>query len=76
MTGFDDELEHVCAWGRWSSGAARNDATMVADGPGERSLPRVRSTTADPSPRRVHGCRRLRLVADSGAGPRILRPVT
>jgi len=72
MTGFDDELDHICAWGRWRSGDALNDATLVPE-PGREPV-RPRASTASPArPRR--GGRRLRLVADHGAATSVLRPV-
>jgi hypothetical protein len=74
MTGFDDELDHICAWGRWRSGDALNDATLVPD-PGREPLrPRVSPVgPAGARPRR--GSRRLRLVTDHGAATSLLRPV-
>ena len=62
MTRFDDELDYVCAWGRWRIDQARNDSVL----PIERRNP--------PAPRArviVHGApnalrrgrARLRLVA-------------
>jgi hypothetical protein len=72
MTGFDDELDHICAWGRWRSGDALNDATLVPDPGREPVRPRV-STAWPARPRR--GSRRLRLVADRGASTSLLRPV-
>jgi len=73
MTGFDDELDHVCAWGRWHSGDALNDATVVPDSGREPAPPRT-ATTA-PAGARVRRARRLRLVTDHGAATSLLRPV-
>ena len=73
MTGFDDELDHVCAWGRWHSGDALNDATVVPDSGHETVRPRA-VTTVPAGARARHG-RRLRLVTDHGAATSVLRPV-
>jgi len=75
MTGFDDELDHVCAWGRWRSGDALNDATLAPDPGRDPGRPRVPSGAAVPLARRSRGTRRLRLVADRGAPTAVLRPV-
>ena len=73
MTGFDDELDHVCAWGRWHSGAALNDATAVPD-PGREPV-RPREATTWTAGARARRGRRLRLVTDHGAATSVLRPV-
>ena len=60
MTRFDDQLDYVCAWGRWRIDQARNEAVLPAE---RRPPPR--------KPEAVHGTRnevrrgraRLRLVA-------------
>jgi hypothetical protein len=64
MTRFDDELEYVCAWGRWRIDQARNDSVLPAE----------RRHAPPPRERVVHGARkplrrgraRLRLVAGAG----------
>ena len=33
MTRFDDELEYVCAWGRWRIDQARNEPVLHASEP-------------------------------------------
>ena len=73
MTGFDDELDHVCAWGRWHSGDALNDATVVPD-PGREPV-RPRTATTAPAGARARRARRLRLVTDHGAATSLLPPV-
>jgi hypothetical protein len=73
MTGFDDELDHVCAWGRWHSGDALNDATAVPD-PGREPV-RPREATTWTAGARARRGRRLRLVTDHGAATSVLRPV-
>ena len=73
MTGFDDELDHVCAWGRWHSGDALNDATVVPD-PGRERVPSQAATTRVADARARRG-RRLRLVTDHGAATSSPRPV-
>ena len=72
MTGFDDELDHICAWGRWRSGDALNDATLVPDPGREGVRPRVPTASLGARPRLT---RRLRLVTGHGAATHLLRPV-
>ena len=73
MTGFNDELDHVCAWGRWHSGDALNDATVVPD-PGRERLP-PRPMTPGVADARARRGRRLRLVTDHGCATSVRRPV-
>lgn len=73
MTGFDDELDHVCAWGRWRSGEALNDAIVFPD-PGPEPVRPHEPTTWTGVARAGRG-RRLRLVSDHGATTGTLRPV-
>ena len=72
MTRLDDELEYVCAWGRWRIDQARNEPVVGAtperrnDRPRERVLfMRLPAGTAKPARARA----RLRLVTDGGAAP-------
>jgi len=62
MTRFDDELEYVCAWGRWRIDQARNEPTLDADAPAQAApVHRVRVAQQRSGVRR--GRARLRLVA-------------
>jgi hypothetical protein len=70
MTRLDDELEYVCAWGRWRIDQARNEPVVAAtperrsDRPSNRVLfTRLPASTAKPA----RAVARLRLVADAGA---------
>jgi hypothetical protein len=70
-----DELDHVCAWGRWSSGEALNDA-MLEPGGGRDETRVARWTPGAASGLRGRNTRRLRLVADAGPrGVRVVHPV-
>lgn len=67
MTPFDGELEHVCAWGRWRIGTARNEPVLDA----EREVDRVPARPARlVVPGALRGRARLRLVVTPGAGVR------
>jgi len=80
MTRFDEELDYVCAWGRWRIGQALNEPTA---GPAERHGlgARVRGRHAHTATRlgsRVHSGNRarLRLVTVGGAVLAAQRPGT
>ena len=73
MTHFDDELEYVCAWGRWRIDQARNEPTLESTAE-ERSPARRDGVAAHrPSASTRRGRARLRLVAD-GPAPLALVP--
>jgi len=61
MTRFDDELEYLCAWGRWRIGQARNDPVLQADAPVDMAAQRERVVQQRGVARL--GRARLRLVA-------------
>lgn len=82
MTRFDEELDYVCAWGRWRIGQALNEPTA---GPGERhcldARVRGRHTHTHTATRlgsrvRAASCTRLRLVTVGGAVLATQRPGT
>ena len=80
MTRFDDELDYVCAWGRWRIGQALNEPTA---GPSERHCldARVRGRHTHTAPRlgsrlRSANPTRLRLVTVGGAVLAARRPGT
>ena len=61
MTRFDDELEYVCAWGRWRIDQARNEPVLPAE---RRHAPGPRQFVDAQRARSVlrRGRARLRLV--------------
>jgi hypothetical protein len=61
MTRFDDELEYVCAWGRWRIDQARNEPVLHADAPVDSAPHRDHVAQQRTGARR--GRARLRLVA-------------
>jgi len=71
MTRLDDELDYVCAWGRWRIGQARNEPTAAAAGERHCLDPRVRGRHAHTATRlgstSSTGRARLRLVTVGGA---------
>jgi hypothetical protein len=67
MTRFDDELDYLCAWGRWRIGQALNEPVCRPGEPRgvDQRLPqRSLQKTTRSSVRR--GPSRLRLVTDAG----------
>jgi hypothetical protein len=71
MTRFDDELDYVCAWGRWRIGQARNEPTAgpaARHGPDARVRARCGPAVTRPAGRlRPANRARLRLVTVGGA---------
>ena len=73
MTHFDDELEYVCAWGRWRIDQARNEPTLESAADERRPARRDGVPAQRPSAPTGRGRGRLRLVAD-GSVPLALVP--
>ena len=65
MTRFDDELEYVCAWGRWRIDQARNEPVLPVE---RRAPPAARERIVVHAARHPlrRGRARLRLVAAAG----------
>jgi hypothetical protein len=69
MTRFDDELDYVCAWGRWRIGQALNEPVLSWTGERRCLDHRVRQRLAQKTVRKTsatRGSARLRLVSDAG----------
>jgi len=62
MTRFDDELEYVCAWGRWRIDQARNEPELHEPAP-RPVAPAHRERAAPQRTRTRRGRARLRLVS-------------
>jgi hypothetical protein len=74
MTHCDDELEYVCAWGRWRIDQARNEPVLGAAPEDGRPAPRRDAVAVHrPSSSMRRGRARLRLVRD-GSVPLALVP--
>jgi hypothetical protein len=66
MTHLDDELEYVCAWGRWRIDQARNEPILGSTAEERRPAPRRDAVAAQrPSSSMRRGRARLRLVGGS-----------
>lgn len=66
MTRFTEELQYVCAWGRWRIGQALNEPVLAWGG--ERRVVEHRARLAGASPARKRRSRaRLTLVAGTAA---------
>ena len=62
MTRFDDELEYVCAWGRWRIDQARNEPELHETVP-RTVAPVLRERVAPQRAVTRRGRARLRLVS-------------
>ena len=71
MTHWNDELEYVCAWGRWRIGQALNEPVAARDGEWRvvehrtRTVERQRAPNTVERPRAPKRPARLRLVVSA-----------
>ena len=69
MTLLNDELQYVCAWGRWRIGQALNEPILSWTGERRVIEYRARAHGAKPQRRARRSRARLRLVVGSAASP-------